>query len=165
MEVLSRMMFWWCDAVGGGGAWTLSADLVDGWTRTLPVKCLNSANQSKIIECLFVFESERLILLLHTNVHQRSFWSSLTVWRLTLATGAVFRFSTSCLRSSTCRFLLPSSSVVPFVLPSLFLLKTKPESSSPMRPSGIPRTRWQTMAAACSANFLDFSLKYAKFET
>lgn len=61
--------------------------------------------------------------------------------------------------SATCRFRLLPSSAPSFSFPSLFLLQTRPESPSPIRPSGIPRTLRQTTAAACSANFFDFSLK------
>lgn len=66
-----------------------------------------------------------------------------------------------------CLFLPPDSGLglssgwaSPFLLssPSLFRLLTSPQLSSPRRPSGTPRTRRHTMAAACSANFFDFSL-------
>lgn len=70
--------------------------------------------------------------------------------------------SSSCRTSATCSFFLLSSSVLPFVLLSLFLLQTRSESFSPMRPSGTPKNRRQTMAAACSANFFDFSLEIKK---
>ncbi|TNN57471.1 hypothetical protein EYF80_032295 [Liparis tanakae] len=61
----------------------------------------------------------------------------------------------------TGRFLLRSSWAVPLS----FLLQTRPESSSPMRPSGTPRTLRQTTAAACSAKRLDFSLEENQEET
>lgn len=64
-----------------------------------------------------------------------------------------------CWPSAAIRFLLPSFTAPQSRALSLFLLHTSPESSSPMRPSGTPSTRRHTMAAACSANFFDFSLK------
>lgn len=64
-----------------------------------------------------------------------------------------------CWPSAAIRFLPPSFTAPQSRALSLFLLQTSPESSSPMRPSGTPSTLRHTMAAACSANFFDFSLK------